>query len=373
MNVSLYVTHACNLRCSYCFNGHGLRRSMKPAVAERALELLFESEGDRVDTRLLTFFGGEPLLELALMRRIVPLARSRAAAAGGDLRFHLVTNGTLLDERTVAFLAEERFRIAVSIDGGAAVHDACRRAASGEGSWGDAVAGIRLLQRSAPELRLRAFATIHPTTVSRLADSFEGLLDLGLWDLAFNLDMHAPWTEDARAAYRSALRALGDRYITSFRAGRRIALNLLDSKIVTHLTGRPFGTRRCNFGCEEVFVAASGRLYPCDRMVGQDDRVDRVIGDVWSGVDRERRDELVRAKNAAGDSCGDCEFKHRCVHWCGCVNDILTGWVGNVDGLWCWFEQRLIEEADRCASVLVAEENEAFLERFYGGIWHEAR
>jgi len=369
VNVSLYVTHACNLRCDYCFNGHDLRRAMAPEVAEQALTLLFAPDRDDAGTRMLTFFGGEPLLEVPLVRHLVPLARRSAEEVGRGLELALVTNGTLLDEATVAFLAEEQFRVAISIDGVAAAHDACRRTAGGGGSHGATVAGIRLLQEKAPHLRLRAFSTLHPTTVAHLADSFEYLLDLGLWDLAFNLDMHAPWPERDRDAYRAALHELGDRYIAAFRQGRRVALNLLDSKIVTHLTGRAFGTRRCNFGCEEVFVAASGRLYPCDRMVGQDDRDDRVIGDVWSGVDVARRDELVTAKNRAGDACGDCEFAHRCVHWCGCVNDILTGWVGTVDGLWCWFEQRLIEEADRCASILVAEQNEAFQERFYGGTW----
>ena len=55
----------------------------------------------------------------------------------------------------------------------------------------------------------------------------------------------------------------------------------------------------------------------------------------------------------------------RCVHWCGCVNHAMTGSVGDVDGLLCWIEQLRIEQADRCAEVLYAERNPAFLRRFY--------
>jgi hypothetical protein len=43
----------------------------------------------------------------------------------------------------------------------------------------------------------------------------------------------------------------------------------------------------------------------------------------------------------------------------------MTGSVGEVAGLLCWFEQRIIEEADRCASVLYDEGNPEFLRRFY--------
>jgi sulfatase maturation enzyme AslB (radical SAM superfamily) len=53
VNVSLYVTHACNLRCSYCFNGHGLQRAMEPRIAEQALPLLFEPDGDQGATLCL--------------------------------------------------------------------------------------------------------------------------------------------------------------------------------------------------------------------------------------------------------------------------------------------------------------------------------
>ncbi len=364
MNVCLYLTHACNLRCRYCFNGHDQRRAMSREVAEAAIDLMFAGDAPTSRGRQLTLFGGEPLLQRPLAEHAVAYARRKAEDADDGIRFQLVTNGTLLDRAAVEFLAHNDVRVAVSLDGCQPAHDANRRFRNGRGSFAATVRGIRLLQEHAPALWLRVFATIDPANVDRLPESFDALVDLGLWDLALNVNLHAPWPEAARERYLVALRALGDRYIDSFRRGPGVALNLFDSKIVTHLTGQTFGRERCNFGCLEVFVAASGRLYPCDRMVGGDDRDDRVIGDVWRGLDVARRDELVRRKESAGDDCRDCEFHHRCVHWCGCVNDVLTGSLDRVGGLWCWFEQRLIEEADRCASILYAEGNERFAERF---------
>jgi hypothetical protein len=98
--------------------------------------------------------------------------------------------------------------------------------------------------------------------------------------------------------------------------------------------------------------------------VGEDTRDDVVIGDVFEGVDPVRRDALIAAKNAILPDCAECALQPRCVHWCGCVNRAMTGQVGDVHGLLCWFEQRLIGQADRCASTLFEEENDGFVRRF---------
>ncbi len=365
MNISLILDHACNLRCRYCFGGRKFGRPMPDDVVERALDLLFE--GARAeDERLLTFFGGEPLLHPDRIRRLTLRAQQRADELGVRLRLVLVTNATLLDEAVVDFLAANRFQVAVSVDGGPKAHDASRVFRNGRPSHAAVTRGIRLLLDRAPDLWVRAFAVVHPANVHRFADSIDALLDLGLWDLAFNLDVHRPWDDPARARFDRAITEVADRYIRAYRDGQQLALNMLDSKIATGITARPHGRPRCNFGCLEVFVTPAGRLYPCDRVVREDEDDTFVIGDVWSGLDVAKRDALVARKDAIPDDCLACDFRHRCVHWCGCVNWLMTGDLGDVHGSWCWFEQRQIEEADRAASVLYAEANPQFVERFFG-------
>jgi len=366
VNVALILDHACNLRCGYCFGGRKFSRPMPADVSDSALDLLF-ADASAGDERVLTFFGGEPLLHFDRIRQLTLRAQQRADRAGVRLRLMLVTNATRIDASVTDFLAGHGFQVAVSVDGGPAAHDANRRFPNGRPSYAAVERGVRLLLDRAPDLWVRAFAVIHPANVSHLADSIDALLDLGLWDQAFNLDVHPRWRSGDRARFDDAITAAGDRYIQAYRDGRQLALNLFDSKIVTGLTSRPHGRPRCNFGCLEVFVAPSGRLYPCDRVVREDDDDTFVIGDVRSGIDTARRDALVQAKDRMNDDCLACDLRARCVHWCGCVNWLMTGDVGDVDGVWCWFEQRQIEEADRCASVLYAERNPGFLDRFYAG------
>ncbi len=363
MKVCLFLNHACNLACSYCYNGPKFHRSMPLDVARAGVRMALEDGRD--GPVQLSFFGGEPLLEIDLIRKIVPEARAEAERRGRTLRLVVVTNATLLEGEILETLMEHRFYVGVSVDGGRAAHDATRRYPDGRSSYDRVVANVGGLLARSDRRGVKAIAVIDPLNVDHLADSFDSLRGIGLRTLSLNVNYEAEWDEAARARFDVALRELGDRYIAAYRRGERFTVNLLDSKVLTHLKAGYSCADRCDFGCEEVAVAPSGNLYPCDRLVGDDTRHDVVIGDARSGIDPVRRDALIAAKNQVLTDCADCAFLPRCMHWCGCVNHAMTGAVGEVAGLLCWFEQRIIEEADRCASTLYEEQSPEFLRRFY--------
>ena len=365
MKVCLFLNHACNLRCSYCYNGHKFNRRMPMDVARAGIEMAVASTGGCSRMVHLSFFGGEPLMEIDLIRQLIPIARRRAEEAERTIRFQVVCNGTLLQGKTLDYLLENDVYLGVSIDGCRQAHDATRPFRNGRSSFDRVSRNLATLMKRDLKVGVKVIGVIDPLNVDYLGDSFDQLLELGVRNMSLNINYEGTWDEATRERFRAAIRNLGDRYIAAYRRGAAFTLNLFDTKIVTHLKGGYALTDRCDFGCEEVAIAPSGRLYPCDRLVGQDDQDEVVIGDVFSGVDPVRRDALITAKNDVLQGCGDCALLERCMHWCGCVNHAMTGSVGEVDGLLCWFEQRRIEEADRCASILFEEKNPGFLRRFY--------
>ena len=70
----LHVAHACNLTCSYCFAGQGKFKGeaalMPFDTGRRALDFLIENSGTRHNLEV-DFFGGEPLLNFDVCRRLV--------------------------------------------------------------------------------------------------------------------------------------------------------------------------------------------------------------------------------------------------------------------------------------------------------------
>jgi uncharacterized protein len=361
MRLTLFLDHACNLRCTYCYNGQKFSRPMPRDVARRALDVALDA--CRGPDLVVALFGGEPLLDLGLVRDVVALAREAAGQRGKPLRFHVTTNGTLLDDERVALLRENDFTAQVSLDGCREAHDATRRFADGSPSHHVVVENTRRLM--AAGVRVRVVSVMDPANVAHLADSLDFLADLGVRHLHFAPNVLGHWDDDACSRMEQGLRALGDRYMERLRRGMDLRLDPLHGKMVTHLATEECRSVRCAFGQDELAVAPSGRLYPCDRMVRADSDDDACMGDVWSGVDAVRLERLLAPRRTLDAECAACDLRDRCTHWCGCANWETTRNPGRPSALQCWLERAFVAEADRVAATLYGEKNPLFMTRFY--------
>jgi uncharacterized protein len=72
---------------------------MRFEVGKQALDFLMEHSGTRRNLEV-DFFGGEPLMNWDVVKRLVSYARSREAAMGKRFRFTLTTNGVLIDDES---------------------------------------------------------------------------------------------------------------------------------------------------------------------------------------------------------------------------------------------------------------------------------
>ena len=81
----IHICHDCNLKCKYCFASEGTyntaRDYMSEEVACAAIDFLIENSGDRKSLEV-DFFGGEPLLNLDVVKACVKYARKREVEAG---------------------------------------------------------------------------------------------------------------------------------------------------------------------------------------------------------------------------------------------------------------------------------------------------
>ena len=134
----LHVAHTCNLNCSYCFASqgkyHGERALMSYEVGKQALDFLMEHSGTRHNLEV-DFFGGEPLMNFDVVKRLVAYARSVEKERGKHFRFTLTTNGVLIDDDVIDFANREMSNVVLSLDGRKEVHDRYRVDYAGNGSW----------------------------------------------------------------------------------------------------------------------------------------------------------------------------------------------------------------------------------------------
>jgi uncharacterized protein len=127
----------CNLACGYCYE-EDFRGNiyMSEATAQLLVDTLV---GERISRGMdvsLSFYGGEPLLSLELIRRISEPLQEAARQHQVSYSFSLVTNGTLLNRETAERLLPLGLKGAkFTLDGPREVHDGQRPYASGAGSY----------------------------------------------------------------------------------------------------------------------------------------------------------------------------------------------------------------------------------------------
>ena len=126
---ALNLTHNCNLRCSYCYAGPKIQRTMDLKTALNAVDFL---ASQTKDCCTITFFGGEPLLEFPLIQNVVDYTSKKY---GANIGFRMSTNGTLLTKEILQFFDRHDIYFALSIDGDQRQHDKCRHYDNNEGSY----------------------------------------------------------------------------------------------------------------------------------------------------------------------------------------------------------------------------------------------
>lgn len=370
MDFTLCLTHACNLRCAYCYAGRKFASAMTWDVAKRAVDF---SLGQAVRRAALSgqapvsqlgFFGGEPLLEWPLLQRATDYAAKESERLGIRLKKTLTTNMTLLDGGKAAWLKAHDFFLGLSLDGNAAMHDTLRRFRNGRGSHAACVRALDFYR--GPDASAEVIVVVDPRNIGHLADSVAWLLEMDIRRISLNPNFYTAWSKTALAAWKKAYNRVGDLYLERYRAGAPVRINVFDGKIRVHLQEGYAPCDRCGFGEKEIAVAPSGNIYPCERVVGDDTGVELRIGDVFKGFDPERRGRILARRGNTVEDCATCGLRDRCMNWCCCINHATTGAIDRVDGRVCFHERMTIAAADRVAAVLYAESNPAFLAAFYG-------
>lgn len=126
----LLICQDCNMRCKYCFAKDGsycgTKSFMSEEIAKKSVDFLIEKSGS-LKTLEIDFFGGEPLLNLKVVKNTVKYAREREKETGKKFHFTLTTNCLALSDSVIDFLNKEMNNVVLSIDGRKEIHDQIRR------------------------------------------------------------------------------------------------------------------------------------------------------------------------------------------------------------------------------------------------------
>ena len=348
----LHVAHTCNLNCSYCFASqgkyHGDRAVMSYEVGCRALDFLVENSGSRRNLEV-DFFGGEPLMNFDVVKRLVAYARRIEGPAGKNFRFTLTTNGLLIDDDVIDFANREMSNVVLSLDGRREVHDRYRVDYRGEGSWDRIVPKFRRLvkERGGKAYYMRGtFTHANPDFLKDI----ETMLDLGFNELSMEPVVSAPGdpaalTEQDLPIVLEQYEKLAELMLRRHREGKPFTFYhyMLDLKDGPCIYKRISG---CGSGTEYMAVTPWGDLYPCHQFVGEERFC---LGNVWDGVKApEVQEEFAACNVYTRPECKDCWAKLYCSGGCAANAYHATGSVNGVYRYGCELFRKRME----CAIML---------------------
>jgi uncharacterized protein len=338
LNLTVLTTLQCNFACDYCFQGdHGdynLRADKMSLETARGLGDWIGRELDRVrpEKLIITFFGGEPLLNLPVMYYLAERTWNATKARGIDHYANIITNGLLLTEEVVDRMLPFGLNgVKITLDGDRETHNRMRPLRGGQGTFDRIIGNIR---RVAGRCRIAVGGNFDESS----ADSFPALLEfLNEQEFADKLTkvFFKPIVRSEPVSAKgiiplipiTAKDKLNGTCMTSVGSGAGVgcdSCNVLDDKL-TFLRAE---TRRYGFPTHDGVhvgpchvhkkhahtIGPDGSLYACPGFTGQlamstghiDDRKDS-----WRESALERFDQLHPWKE-----CGDCEFIPTCAGGC---------------------------------------------------------
>lgn len=353
----LHVAHTCNLNCAYCFASQGKyqgeRALMSFETGKRALDFLVENSGTRRNLEV-DFFGGEPLMNWDVVKKLVEYARSIEKEKGKNFRFTLTTNGLNIDDDVIEFSNREMSNVVLSLDGRKEVHDRYRVDYKGKGSWDIIVPKFQrfVKERGGKNYYMRGtFTHANPDFL----EDIKQMLSLGFNELSMEPVVCAAGdpselTEQDKEIVFEQYEKLAELMLQKDKEGEPFTFY----HYMIDLKGGPCIYKRisgCGSGTEYMAVTPWGDLYPCHQFVG--DEKFR-LGDIWHGVTNTAIQEEFGSCNVyAREDCHDCWAKLYCSGGCAANAYHSTGSVTGVYKYGC----ELFKKRMECAiMVAVARE-----------------
>jgi len=329
----LQVTQQCNLRCEYCqFSGnfysgyreHGNKR-MTWETAKEAIDFFLERSRETSDI-VISFYGGEPLLEFDLIRQCAEYVKSKIE--GQRVSFSMTTNGTLLSGRIMDYLVANDFRVSISLDGPKENHDLSRKFANGEGSFDLITENINEIRAEYPEYahRISLISTISPKAdLGRTMEFFaqeEAYIGLNITYNPINdvsLSQDVAYSQDYnRVVYYEHLKMLFS-LVEKFAVEKvspvvsRVRTEIIKRK--RNMNGSVLPTRvhhsgSCMIGVNRLFFNIEGKMYPCERIneqVGYHN-----VGTLGAGLNVAQMRKILNIGKLTRDECVDCWNLRHC-------------------------------------------------------------
>lgn len=338
----LFVSQDCNLNCRYCYGDGGdyqkRRMLMTEDVADNFMNKLITGESN---SYMINFFGGEPFLNLPLMKKVVRELREKAKRLGFNMVFNINTNGTLWNEEIRDFLKNDIDNITVSLDGPKEINDT-QRVPRGDFSPHDLT--VRMLKElkgmKGKNYLVRTVVT--KNNYNKIGEVYRYNLNLSPGSVGLttgDVDPSHPLalTDEEHKAMVKGIVKNNIENLLSFTTDETPQFYEYTYDLFELMFFKKYRPNPCNAGKAVAAVAADGDIYPCHRFVGfKEFCVGNVnnkepLNEHFERIFREFRMTSVDSM----DKCSRCWARYLCGGCCYVISYLREGSISTPVNSYC--------------------------------------
>ncbi len=360
----LMLTYACNMACRYCCQGEipdTEQFELPEEIARKSIDWLISVSGNNPEVGL-GFMGGEPFMKFQLMKSLTSYAREKTRKAGKSLKIGAMTNGLLLTDEIIDFIASNTMQLTVSFDGPLSLQNANRVLKDGTPSYEKIVPNLLRLTSRCP------FVSVRPTVFAdeNLDEVFAECRRLGFREcrlatvssslLPDGIQNDESTATDALIAHitRQADRLIAasenrDKPAVSMIAFDAVFREAVKDVVIANDELRPPRRRwfSCGAGRSFLTVDVRGNIFPCPRFMALPAYC---MGSVLDGTFE--HGDLKKSLVLEGEECRECWARHLCGGGCIVEHVSGTGSMFRANPHTCRLRKSKYEQAIRVACSL---------------------
>ncbi|NOJ73113.1 radical SAM/SPASM domain-containing protein [Paenibacillus alvei] len=328
MLIHIFTTNKCNLNCEYCYVS-GLREKKDfdlKSIDNLILFIKTALKRNNSDKLFVDFFGGEPLLNMVGINLIIEKLRSNLDI---EQVYLLTTNGTLLSDKNIEFLAKNKFVLSVSLDGLPETHDLNRKFENKSPSWSIIERNIDNLLQVLPHTTARM--TFNTTNVMNLYNNVIFLASRGFKSIKPIPDyFDSNWSNGDFSILQDQV----EKIVYFQEENPDLRIPIVKKKLVLQSA--------CTGGHTTFSINTNGDIYPCNYIVGE---AQYKLGNI-NDVDNVKFKHFNR-DNESRKKCKGCTYFDSCTSArCIFMNYKMTKDISSPNGFFCAYERLQSSYAD---------------------------
>jgi uncharacterized protein len=343
----LLLTGQCNLRCRYCFvETPHMPTTYKSAMMTREVarlgidiyaKALAENSENKLKTRNVYYYGGEPLLNWDVLEWSARYMRELVlrGVLPESLVINMVTNGTLVTREIAETLAGLGVQVSVSLDGPRDITEKNR----GSGIYDDVIRGIRLLQDAGMNVGISCTIAGNEDSLPKIVEWLH--YELGVSSLGFNVLMG---NETKIGVGKEYFETAAAEMLKAYEVAR--SLGVYEDRVtrkVRSFSDQTIYPKDCG-GCgRQIVVTADGLVGPCHAYAGDGQDYYKPLTSCYNPLNDRDIMEWSKRSPLTMPECKGCFAVGICGGGCAYHADRNYGSIWSVDDRFCYQAKSTVE------------------------------